>query len=125
MAGSDLILQHSQQIGNDIQSFRQQPDALVHFKIAAHGAVDGLELRFRPHELRAIKHRSLQVDVDAQDEELSDLHRDLAPRQRNPAREGNLFGKRSCKSYRGGDEVFEERGLLVGGLVGRRCKNDA
>lgn len=79
MAMTQLVLQHGQQIGNDVQPFGQQADALVHFQVTSYGAVDGFELRLGPHQLRAVENGALQVDVDAQDEELADLHVDLAP----------------------------------------------
>lgn len=109
-----LILQHLQQIRNDIQPLREQAHALVHFQIAAHGLIDGLELGFGPHELRGVEDGALQVDVDAQDEEFADLHVDLAARQVDAAgaRDGRGDGLRSCDGCV--DEVFVE-GCLRGG----------
>jgi hypothetical protein len=73
-----LILQHLQQIRNNVESLGQQTHSLVHFKIASDGLVDGLELWFCPHELGSVEDRALQVNVDPQDEKFADLHVDFA-----------------------------------------------
>lgn len=106
-----LVLEHSQQVRNHIQPLRQQPHPLVHLQIAPHRAVHRLELRLRPHQLGAVEHGTLQVDVDAQDEELPDLHRDLASCQRDGAGEGELRGEGVREGDGGAEEVFEEGGL--------------
>lgn len=45
---TQLILQNSKQIGNDVESFRQEADSLVHFEIAPNRLIDGLELGLDP-----------------------------------------------------------------------------
>jgi hypothetical protein len=65
MCMRQLILQHLQQIRNNVESLGQQTHSLVHFKIASDGLVDGLELWFCPHELGSVENRTLQVNVDA------------------------------------------------------------
>lgn len=111
MPRAHLILQHGQQITQDLEPLRQQADALVHLQVAAHGAVDGLQLRFGPHELRAVEHAALQVDVDAQDEELPDLLVDLRPAEGDAARHGQLLGQRVRARDGGAEQVLEEAGL--------------
>ena len=91
MLRPDLILQHGQQIPNHAQPLREQPDALVHLQVTPHGGVNGLEARFRPHELGGVEHGTLQVDVDAEDEELADLLVDFPAGERDGAREGDLL----------------------------------
>lgn len=91
-----LILEDRQKIRDDIQPLRQQPCALIHLQIAPHGAVDGLKLGFGPHELGGVEHRALEMDVDAQDEELADLHGDLAPGEGDGTGQGDLFGEWGC-----------------------------
>ena len=110
-----LVLEHGQQIGDDVQPLRQQAHSLVHLQVAPDGAVDGLELGLGPHELGAVEDGALQVDVDAQDEELADLHVDLPAGQVHGAGQGDGF-----REVLGGvdgvvDEGFEEGGLWVGG----------
>lgn len=73
-----LILQHLQQICDDIQPLRQETNSLVHLQIASHSLVDGLKLGLSPHQFGRVEDRALQVDVDAEDEELADLHVDFA-----------------------------------------------
>lgn len=114
---TQLILQHGQQVGNDVQALRQEADALIHFQIAPDGAVDRLELGLGPHELGAVEDGTLQVDVDAQDEELADLHVDLAPGEVDGAGQGNGFREVFGSVDGVVDEVFEEGGLEVGGVL--------
>lgn len=52
------------------------------------------------------------MDVDAEDEKLPDLHGDLAAGERDGTGEGNLFRKRRGGGYCGGNEIFEEGGLM-------------
>jgi len=78
MCMRQLVFQHLQQIRNDIQPLRQQADSLVHLQITSDGLVDWFELGFGPHEFGGVEHGALQVDVDAEDEELADLHVDFA-----------------------------------------------
>jgi len=112
MAMAKLILQHRQQISNDIQPLRQQADSLIDLQIAPYGLVDRLELRLDPEELGGVEHGSVQVDVDAQDEELADLHVYLLSGQRDGARQGDL--RRDFLAGCDGVvyEFFEERGLF-------------
>lgn len=65
MLRAHLVLEHSQQVRNHIQPLRQQPHPLVHLQVAPHRAVYRLELRLRPHKLRAIEHGALQMDIYA------------------------------------------------------------
>ena len=111
VARPDLVLQHGQQIAQHVEPLHQQADALVHLEVAAHGAVDGRQLRLRPHQLGRVEHGALQVDVDAQDEELADLLVDGAPRQGDAAGGGEEGGERRRGGDGGGEEVFEEGGL--------------
>lgn len=83
---TQLVLQDSQQICDDIQPLRQQPYPLVHLQVAPHSLVHRLQLRFHPEQLGRVEHGTVQVDVDAKNEELADLHVDLG------AGEGDLAG---------------------------------
>ncbi len=112
MAMTQLFLEHRQQVGNDIQPLRQQANALVHLEVAAHGLVDGLELGLDPEQLRGVEHGAVEVDADAQNEELADLHVDLRARKRDLAGQGELRGYVLACVNRGGDEFFEEGGLF-------------
>jgi hypothetical protein len=79
--------------------------------------VDGFELGFGPHEFGGVEDRALQVDVDAEDEELADLHVDLAAGKvgASSAGDGGGDGGRCCDCCV--DEVFVEGCLWVGELV--------
>lgn len=68
MSVRQLILQHLQQICNNIESFCQQTDSLIHLEITPDGLIDWLKLRFCPHEFRSVEDGTLQVDVDSQNE---------------------------------------------------------
>jgi hypothetical protein len=65
MCMRQLILQHLQQIRNNVKSLSQKTHSLVHFQVTSDGLVDGLQLGFCPHELGSVEDRALQVDVDA------------------------------------------------------------
>jgi hypothetical protein len=112
-----LILQHLQQIRNNIQSLGQQADSLVHFQVTSDGLVNGFELGLGPHEFGSVEHGALQVDVDAEDEELADLHVDLAASEVDAAGagDGGGDGGRCCDCCV--DEVFVEGCLWVRVLV--------
>lgn len=108
-----LVLQHRQQISNDIQPLRNQANSLVHLEIAPGSLVKGLQLGLHPEELGGVQHGAVEVDVDPQDEELADLHVDLLPAQVDFARQGNL-GRNVLAGLDGGsDEFFEERCLWM------------
>jgi hypothetical protein len=111
MPMTQLILQHSQQIRNDVQSLRQQTDPLIHLQIASDGLIHGLELRLDPEELGRVEHRAVEVDVDAQNEELADLHVDLGACEGDGAGEGDLGGDVLAGFDGVVDEGFEEGGL--------------
>ena len=108
MPMAKLVLEHGQQVGNDIQPLSQQPNALVHLEIAAHGLVDGLELGLDPEELGRVEDRAVEVDVDAQDEELADLHVDLRAAQGNLARQRDLRRYVLARLDRRRDQLLEE-----------------
>ncbi|KAF1731549.1 hypothetical protein CRV24_007735 [Beauveria bassiana] len=113
VAVAQLVLEHGEEIGNDVQALRQEADALVHLKVAADGLVDGLELGLDPEELGRVKHGAVEVDVDAQNEELANLHVNLRPAQRNLAGEGNLRGNVFARLDRRRDELLEQGRLNV------------
>jgi len=113
MRMTQLILQHLQQIAHDTDPLLHELDALVHLEIRPYGLVDGVELGFRPHKLRRVEHTALQMDVDAQDEELADLHVDLAARQIDAARARDGRGDRLRRRDGGVEEVFVEGGLCA------------
>ena len=92
MRMTQLILQHSQQIPHNTNPFLHQLDALIHFEIRPDSLVDGFELRLRPHKFGGVEDRALEVDVDAQDEELADLHVDFAAGEVDAARGGDGRG---------------------------------
>lgn len=52
------------------------------------------------------------MDVDAEDEELADLHGDLAARERDGTGERDLFGEGAGEGDGGGEEIFEEGSLF-------------
>lgn len=78
MRMTQLILQHGQQIRNNTHSLLQQTYPLIHLQIAPHSLIHRVELRLGPHEFRSVQHGALEMDVDAQDEELADLHVDFS-----------------------------------------------
>lgn len=106
-----LILQHGQQIPQHLQPLRQQPDPLVHLEITPHSAVHGLQLRLRPHEFRAIEHAPLQMYVNPQNEQLTNLLRNLLPTQRDPARQRQLLRQRVGRRDGGAEQILEEARL--------------
>lgn len=77
MAVTQLILEHGEQVRNDIQPLGQETNTLVHFKVASHSLVDRLQLGFNPEQFGGVKHGTVQMDVDAENKELADLHVDL------------------------------------------------
>ena len=111
---TQLLLQHGQQIRNDIQSLRNQTHPLVHLEVAPHGLVDRLELRLDPKQLGGVQDRPVEVDADAQDEQLADLHVDLGPRERDRAGQGEAGRDVFAGVDGGGDEFFEEGCLAIG-----------
>lgn len=121
---AQLLLKHGQQVGNDVQPFRQQAHTLVHLEVAAHGLVDGLELGLDPEQLRGVEHGAVEVDADAQDEELADLHVDLRARERDLARERELRGYVLAGLDGGGDQFLEEGGLRAGQRVSVRVGSE-
>ncbi len=50
-----LVLEHSQQIRNDIQPLRQQRHSLIHLQVRPDGLVRRIQLRFRPEKLGCIE----------------------------------------------------------------------
>lgn len=92
MTVAKLSLEHSQQVGNDVETLREETDALVHLQVTPDGLVHGLELGFHPEQLRGVEDGAVEVDADAEDEELADLHVDLRSPERNLARRGYLGG---------------------------------
>lgn len=116
MRMTQLILQHGQQIRNHAHPFLQQPDPLIHLQIPSYRAVDRFQLGLRPHELGSVEDGALQVDVDAQDEELADLHVDFAAREVDAARGGDGAGDGLRGGNGGVEEVFVQ-GCLRGGLA--------
>jgi hypothetical protein len=85
MCMRQLILQHLKQIRDNVKSLGQQTHSLVHFQVTPDSLVDRLQLRFCPHELGSVEDGTLQVNVDAQDEELANLHVNLATGEVDPA----------------------------------------
>jgi hypothetical protein len=108
MSMRQLVFQHLQEICNHVQPLRQQADSLVHFEITSDGLVDGFELGFGPHEFGGVEDRALQVNVDAEDEELADLHVDFAAGEVDAAGagDGGRDGGGCCDCCV--DEVFVE-----------------
>lgn len=51
------------------------------------------------------------MNVNTEDEKLSNLHGDLPACERDGSGERDLFRKRAGKGNRGGYEIFEEGGL--------------
>lgn len=92
MAMTQLVLEHCQQVCNHVEPLVQQAHPLIHFKIAPHCLVDGLELGLYPEELRGIQDRAVEVDGDAEDEEVADLHVDLFPGEVDFPGEGDVSG---------------------------------
>lgn len=45
-----LVFQNRQKVSNDIQSFREKRDALIHFEVISHCLINGIELRLSPHQ---------------------------------------------------------------------------
>ena len=107
-----LILQHRQQIRDNPHPFLQQAHPLIHLQIRPDSLIDRLQLRLSPHELWGIEHGALQVNVDAQDEELADLHVDLSAREVDAAGAGDGAGDRLGGADCGVEEVFVEGCLL-------------
>lgn len=105
------VLQHSQQIRNDIQPVRQHRHPLVHLEVRSDGLVHGLEVRLDPEDLGRVENGAVEVDVDAEGEELADLHVDLRAGEQDLARPGDLVGYLLAGFYRRGYELLEEGGL--------------
>ena len=89
---AQLILQHSQQIRNDIQPLRQQFHPLIHLQITPHGGINRLQLRFYPEKFGRVEYRAVEVDVDAENEEFANLHVDLFAGESDLAGQRNLGG---------------------------------
>lgn len=111
MPVTQLVLEHGEQVGDDVEALRQQADALVHLEVAADGLVDGLEVGLDPEELGRVEHAAVEVYVDAQDEELADLHVDLRLRQRDLPRQRDLRRDVLARVHRRGYQFLEEGGL--------------
>lgn len=113
VAVAQLVLEHGEQVGDDVEALGQQADALVHLEVAADGLVDGLEVGLDPEELGGVEDAAVEVDVDADDEELADLHVDLRARERDLAGQGDLRRDVLARVDGAGDELFEEGGLYT------------
>lgn len=107
MSVTQLLLQHLQQIRNYVEPLGQQADTLVHLEVAPDGLVDGLELWLHPEELRGVENGAVQMDADAQDEEITDLHVDLCPRKVDLARQRELRRDVLAGLDGFGDQFFE------------------
>lgn len=77
MRMTQLVLQHGQQVRDHTHSLLQQVDSLIHLQVAPHSLINRVELWLCPHELRCVEHGTLEMDIDAEDEELANLHVDL------------------------------------------------
>lgn len=108
MTVAQLILQNGQQVCNDVQSLRQETDALIHFEVASDGLIHRLELRFHPEELWGVEHGAVQVNVDAEDEELANLHVDLGAAEVDLASESELLGNLLAGLNGGRNQLLEE-----------------
>jgi hypothetical protein len=109
---AQLILKHRQQVRNDVEPLRQEPDALVHLEIRPNSLVNRLQLGFDPEEFGSVEHGAIEMDVDAEDEQLPDLHVDLRPGQGYFARQCDLGRYVLAGVDGGGNELFEQ-GRLV------------
>lgn len=84
---------------------------MIHLEVGPHGLVYRLELGFGPEQLWGVEHGAVEMDADAEDKKLSDLHVDLRAGQGDLAGHGELRGYVFAGVYGGGYEFFEERGL--------------
>lgn len=111
MAMAQLVLEDSQQVRYDVQPLSQKANPLVHLQVAPYCLVHGLELGFDPEQLRRVKDGAVEVDVDAEDEELADLHVDLGAAESDFTCQGylcrDIFAGFDSRGY----ELFEERRL--------------
>lgn len=73
--------------------------------------VDWLQLRLDPEELWGIKDRTVQVNIDSENEELANLHVDLRSAQGNLACQRDLRGNVLAGVYGRRYQFFKERGL--------------
>ena len=62
---TELVLEHSQEVGDDVETLREQTYSLVHLQVASHGLVNGFEVRLDPEQLGRVEHAAVEVDVDA------------------------------------------------------------
>ena len=106
-----LVLQHREQVGQHVEALVEELRARVHLEVGAHRGVDGAEARLGPEQLGRVEHGALQVDRDAQNEELADLAVDGGARAREGAVGGGGGGVGRGAGDGGGEEVFEEGGL--------------
>lgn len=113
VAMAQQVLQHSQQIGDNIQPIRKHGHALVHLQVRPHSLVHGLEVRLDPEDLWGVEDGAVEVDVDAEGEKLADLHVDLLAREKYLPRQGDLVRDLLAGFYRGCHELLEERGLIT------------
>ena len=60
-----LVFKHSEKVSDDVETFREQTDTLVHFQVAPYSLVDGLKVWLNPEQLRGIENAAVEVDVDA------------------------------------------------------------
>ena len=94
MRMTQLILQHRQQIRNHAHSLLQQTYSLVHLQVTPHSLINRVQLRLCPHEFRSVQDGPLKMDVDAQDEELANLHVNFSPGKVDAAGAGDCAGYR-------------------------------
>ena len=62
---TELVLEHSQEVGDDVETLREQTYSLVHLQVASHGLVNGFEVRLDPEQLGRVEDAAFEVDVDA------------------------------------------------------------
>lgn len=108
---AEQVLQDREQIGDNVEPVVEQADTLVHLEIAPDGLIDGFELGLDPKYLWGVEDRSVEVDVDAEGEELADLHVDFGAGERELAGDGDFVGDFLARFDGRGYELFEEGGL--------------
>lgn len=81
---------------------------MVHLEIASDSLIERFQLGLDPEELGGIQDGAVEMDVDPQNEELSNLHVDLFAVQSHFTRQGNLSGNILGGVDGGSNEFFKK-----------------